>query len=160
MGRVYAVTFDGGTITAADTDVDWFEITPADDKPVRILGLFMAQLSDVGDAAEEILAWKILRGHTTSGSGGVTPTIDPVNPADSAAGFTAEANNDVIASVVTPDEGHSGGWNIRVPLELFWTPETAMQATQANTTIVVRQLTTVGSTLTGVIGTLYVEEFG
>ena len=160
MGRVYAVTFDGETITAADTDVDWFEIVPADDKPIKILGLEIAQLSDVGDAAEEILAWKIIRGHATSGSGGVTPTIVPMKPGDSAAGFTAEGNNDVIASTGSPVDGPTGGWNIRIPLEKFWTPETGFEASQAQTNLVVRQLTTVGSTLTGVAATLYVEEFG
>ena len=160
MSRVYAVSFDGGSILNADGDMDWFEITPADDKPVKILGLHMAQTSDLGDTEEEVLIWQILRGHTTSGSGGVTPTIDSMNPTDSAAGFSALALNDVIASVATPDEGHVGGWNIRVPLDFFWTPETSMSATQANTTIVVRQLTTTADDLTGVAGTLYVEEMG
>ena len=158
MGRVYAVVFNGGSLLVADGDIDWFEITPADEKPVRILGLFMAQTSEVADAEEEILIWQILRGHTTSGSGGVTPTKDPLKPLDIAAGFTAESLNDVIASTVTPQECGIGGWNVRVPLEVFWTPETAAEATQANTTIVVRQLTTVGSNITGVAGCLYVEE--
>ncbi len=160
MGRVYAVTFDGATITAADTDVDWFEITPADDKPVKILGLAIAQTSDVGDAAEEILIYKIIRGHATTGSGGVVPTIVPMKPGDSAAGFTAEGNNDAIASAGTPVDGPTGGWNIRIPMEQLWTPETGFECQQTQTLIVVRQLTTVGSTLTGVAATLYVEEFG
>jgi hypothetical protein len=160
MGRIYAVTFDGGSLLNADGDIDWFEITPADEKPVRLLGLFMAQTSDLGDAAEEVLVWNVLRGHTTSGSGGVTPTIDVVKGTDSAAGFTAEAINDVVASVATPDELHTGGWNVRIPLEFFWTPETAPEASQANTTIVVRQITTAADDLTGVGGTLYVEELG
>ncbi len=160
MGRVYVVSFDGGSILNADGDIDWFEITPADDKPIRLLGLFMSQTSDLGDTNEEVLTWKVLRGHTTSGSGGVTPTIDSIDPIDAAAGFTAEALNDVVASVATPDEGHTGGWNIRIPLEVFWTPETAMSASQANTIIVIRQIDTAADDLTGVSGTLYVEELG
>ena len=34
MARVYAVTFENVNVTAAQ---DFFEITPSDDKPVRLL---------------------------------------------------------------------------------------------------------------------------
>jgi hypothetical protein len=69
--RVYTVTFQAVAITVSQ---DLFEITPADDKPVQFLGLFLAQNTDVGDAQDEILRWSCIRGHTTSGSGGSAPT--------------------------------------------------------------------------------------
>ena len=66
-GRIYTVEFEGTAVTAA---VDFFELTPADDKPIEILGLFLSQSSDAGDAADELLRYRVIRGHTTSGSGG------------------------------------------------------------------------------------------
>src|SRR5690242_16165892 len=88
--RVYTVTFQAVAITVSQ---DLFEITPADDKPVQFLGLFLAQNTDVGDAQDEILRWSVIRGFTTSGSGGSAPTPRPTKRSDAAAGFAAEVNN-------------------------------------------------------------------
>jgi hypothetical protein len=161
MGRMYTVTFDGQTIANADGDYDWFEVSPADDKPVRLWGLYMSQTSDLGDAAEEILTWQVIRGHATSGSGApVTPSAEPLNPSTAAEGFAVEVLNDVVATTGTPIDLHSGGWNVRIPLEFWWTPETTPYASQGQTTILIRQLDTAADDLTGVSGTLYVEELG
>ena len=72
MARIYTVQFDNVSVSAAQ---DLFEITPADDKPVDIVGLFLSQtgVADVGDAAEELLPVQIIRGFTTSGSAGSAP---------------------------------------------------------------------------------------
>ena len=121
MGRVYAVTFEGTAVTA---QVDFFELTPADDKPVRLLGLLLSQSSDVGDAAEEILRIKVIRGHTTGGSGGSAPTPAPVNPSDAASGFAAETLNTTIASVGTTVDLLADAFNIRTGYQLWWTPST------------------------------------
>ncbi len=67
MGRVYSVNFENVAVTALQ---DLFEISPADDKPVRILGLFLSQSTELGDAAEEMLRIQVIRGHNTGGSGG------------------------------------------------------------------------------------------
>ena len=48
IGRVYSVTFSAVAVTGAQ---DLFEITPADDKPVEIVGIELGQSSDAGDAA-------------------------------------------------------------------------------------------------------------
>ncbi len=154
MGRVYSVNFENVTVTAAQ---DFFEISPADDKPVKILGLFLCQSSDVGDAAEEMLRVQILRGHSTVGSGGSAQTPVPVDPNDPAAGFAAKVNNTTIASAGTAVILHSDSFNIRAGIQLFWTPETAPLANQGNTTIVVRLLAKPADSLT-MGGTLYVEE--
>lgn len=154
MGRVYSVNFENVAVTAAQ---DFFEISPADDKPVKILGLFLCQSSDVGDAAEEMLRVQILRGHSTVGSGGSAKTPVPVDPNDPAAGFAAKVNNTTIASAGTAVILHSDSFNIRAGIQLFWTPETAPLANQGNTTIVVRLLANPADSLT-MGGTLYVEE--
>lgn len=157
MGRLYTVEFSGGSILTADGDIDWFELTLVANKPVAVHGIGMAQTSDLGDAEEEVIEWQVIRGHTTSGSGGVTPTIHPLSNNDAAAGFTAEALNDVIASLGTAENGPVHGWNVRIPLDFFWSPETRPMA-DVGSFLVVRQLAAAADDLTGVAGCLYVEE--
>ena len=160
MGRFYTVEITDGSILAADTDIDYFELTPADDKPIKLWGIFMHQDSDLGDANEEVLRWQVIRGHTVTGSGGTSPTPRPLNRSDAAAGFTAETLNETIATTGTTHVLHSSGWNIRVGLDFWWPPETMPEASQADTTLIVRQLSTADDDITGVQGTLYVEELG
>lgn len=154
MGRVYSVNFENVAVSAAQ---DFFEISPADDKPVRLLGLFLSQSTELGDAAEEMLRVQVLRGHSTSGSGGGAQTPVPIDPSDTAAGFAAEVNNTTIASAGTALILHSETFNVRSGMALFWTPETAPKANQGNTTIVVRLLANPADSVT-MGGTLYVEE--
>lgn len=155
MSRLYAVTFQAVAITAVQ---DLFEITPGDDKPVALHGVFLSQYTDLGDAAEEILRWSVVRGHTTGGSGGSAPTPAPLNPHNTvAAVFGAEVNNTTVASAGTTTTLHADGFNIRSGLAHWWTPETRPKASQANTTIVVRLVAAPADSVT-VDGTLYVEE--
>ncbi len=155
--RMYTVEFSGGSILAADGDIDWFEITVATQKPIAVHGIAMSQTSDFGDALEAVVQWQVIRGHTTSGSGGLTPTIHPTRNNDSAAGFTAEGLNDVIASAATAENGDIHGWNVRIPLDYWWTPESRPFADNGSLWVV-RQLAAAPSDLTGVAGCLYVEE--
>lgn len=157
MGRRYTVVFENVSVSVAQ---DFFELTPADDKPVRICGLWLDNVggtADAGDAQEELLRIRIIRGHTTGGSGGSAPTPTPVSPNDAAAGFSAEANNTTIASVGTTTELCSFGWNVRVPLREWFPDEFGPQASQANTTIVVR-LGAAPADAVSMSGTLFVEE--
>jgi len=152
-GRIYTVVFSAVTVSAAQ---DLFEITPADDKPVEIVGIELGQSSDAGDAMDELLQISIIRGHTTSGSGGSAPTPAPMSPADTAAGFTAEVNNTTVASTGTTVTLHTGCWNVRAGY-INWFPEGVRPAaSQANTTIVVR--TTAPADALTMSGTLYVRE--
>lgn len=157
MGRVYTVIFDNAAITTANGDYDLFEVSPADDKPVAIVGLLLFVLSEVGDAAEEWLRINIIRGHTTSGSGGSTNTGESLNPVDTAPGFATEQANTAIASVGTTDTLYALGMNVRTGLEQWFPPEARPVATQANTTIVVRLMAAVTDDLT-MSGTLILEE--
>lgn len=152
-GRTYTVSFDAVAVSAAQ---DLFEITPADDKPVEIVGLFIAQTSDVGDAQDEILKYTIIRGYTTSGSGGSAHTPQPLSSIDTAAGFTAEVNNTTVASAGTAVTLHNDAFNVRAGLQLWFPPEARPMASQANTTIVVR-IPAPADSLT-MSGTIYVRE--
>ena len=158
MGQqVYSVEFSSVTITAAGTSQDWFEITPADDRPLAVIGLFISQSSEVGDAAEEGLDYKVIRGHATSGSGGSSSTPALLDPRAAAAGFACEVNNTTIASTGTPIDLHSAAMNIRVGIEMWLPPEAWWRVDQAQTSLVVRMLTTVADDIE-MSGTLYVME--
>lgn len=156
MPRIHSVEFEGTAVTA---QVDFFEITPADDRPISILGLFLSQSSDVGDAADEILRYRIIRGHTTSGSGGSAPSPRQVESSVvTGAGFTAEVLNTTIASAGTAINLHSGCFNVRVG-EALWFPQGCQPgASQADTLLVVRLMAAPADSLT-MSGTLYVAEY-
>lgn len=154
--RFYTVSFTEVATTVA-TDV--FELTPADDKPIEIIGLFLSQSTDFGDAQDEVIPFSIIRGHTVSGSGGTAPTPRPVNPSDAASGFTAEANNTTAANTGTTVTLHSDAFNVRVGYQI-WLPEGCeWGASQTNTTIIVR-LTTAPVDSIDLSGTVYVRELG
>lgn len=155
MGRVYTVEFEGVSVSA---QVDFFEIAPADDKPCKILGLFLSQSSDVGDAAEEILRIRVIRGHSTTGSGGATATPVPLDPVDTAAGFVAETNNTTIASAGTGVNLLSHAFNIRSGLELWFPPEAQAEVSQANGVLLVVRLMAAPADALTMSGTLFVEE--
>lgn len=153
MGRLYTVVFSAVAVSVAQ---DLFEITPADDKPVRLHGIMLSQNTDVGDAQDEVLRWQVIRGFTTSGSGGTAPTPTPLSSIDTAAGFTAEVNNTTVATTGTTTTLHTDGFNVRAGLLFWWPPECRPAASQANTTIVVRIPAPTDSITMD--GTLYVEE--
>lgn len=154
MPRLYTVEFEAVAVT---TQVDFFELTPADDKPIKIVGLFISQHSDAGDAQDELLPYRVIRGFTTSGSGGAAPTPVPLSPADAAAGFTAETCNTTLATVGTTTNLHSDAFNVRAGLPLWLPDGCEWQASQANTTIVVRLMAAPADSLT-MNGTIYVAE--
>lgn len=155
-GRIYTVSFTGVTVTLAD---DLFEITPADDKPCQIIGLFIGQSSDPGDAQAEQTGYRIIRGHTTSGSGGTSTTPVRSGGSGAAAGFTAETCNTTPASGGTTVDLHAGVINWQAG-EYLWLPEGCeWGASQADTTLVVRLIAAPADSLT-VSGTLYVRELG
>jgi hypothetical protein len=154
-GRVYTVEFEGTAVTA---QVDFFEIDAAAEKPVEVIGLVLSQSSDVADAAEEILRFRVIRGHTTGGSGGSAPTPRPVNPTDAAAGFAAETLNTTIASAGTGVNLHSDSFNIRAGYQL-WLPPGCEWVTSGTSLLVVRLMAAPADSLT-MSGTLYVRELG
>lgn len=156
LGRMYTVSFSA---TAVTTAVDLFELTPADDKPLEVVGLFIGQSSDAGDAQAEILPYSVIRGHTTSGSGGAAPTPRPLGVSSAAAGFTAETCNTTAATVGTTVTLHADTFNVAVG-EKLWLPDGCeWGVAQGNTTLVVRLGAAPADSLT-MHGTLYVRELG
>lgn len=160
MPRMYSCEFDNAAITAAGGDWDHFELTPADDKPIEICGLYLAVVSEIGEAQEEWIRLRVIRGHTSSGSTPISsPTPAPLNPTDTAAGFTVECNNSTIASGGTAVNLHSDAFNVRAGFQWGPVPEGfGWVCSQANTTIVVRQMSTVADDL-NMSGTVYIREF-
>ena len=159
MGRVYTVEFENQTITTAGGDRDLFYVAPADDKPVKILGWKFVQFSDVGDTAEEILRVRMIRGHTSVGSGGSAATPRPLIHSDTAAGCTARVNDTTIASAGTAVNLESGGFNIRAGEQVFLPQEYRPQVTQAQGSIVLRLMAGPADDVT-MSGTLWIEEEG
>jgi hypothetical protein len=156
MGRMYVCTFSAVAVT---DDQDCFEIIPADDKSVIIHACYLSQSTDVGDAAEEMVAVNIIRGFTAGGSGGSAFTPLPLAASGQAAGFACEINNTTIATTGTSQIMHAEAFNIRAGWNYIPTPETRIAASQANTSLVVRILANPADSLT-MYGALYVEELG
>lgn len=124
MGRIYVANFEDVAITAAQ---DLFQLLAAATGIVKVHRIHLEQSSDVGDAAEEILELETVRGDggVTSGSGGSTPTAQPVDNGDAAPATTVEANNTtrLVAGTGTLDLLEKFGWNVRIPFDHVWAPE-------------------------------------
>jgi hypothetical protein len=155
MGRIYAVCFENVAVTAAQ---DFFEVSPADDKPVAIHACYLSQSTELGDAAEEQLRVEIVRGHATTGSGGSAPTPTPLCPTDTAAAFGAEANNTTIASAGTGVIVHAETFNVRSGWVYLPTPECRPICTQASGVLLVVRLMGAPADSVTMSGTLLVEE--
>ncbi len=123
MPRPYTVEFENVTIAAASGDSDIFSIDPGTDLPVALTGMVIKTTSELQEAQEEWLRLRVIRGHTTVGSGGAAATARPDSPADSAFGGTARTNDTTIASAGTAVNLWSDAFQVRVGFELFWTPE-------------------------------------
>lgn len=157
--RIYATVFENASITTANGDYDLFEVAPADDKICIIHSMHLHNVSEVGDAEEEMLRIKVIRGHTTSGSGGGTANETPLDPGNAAASYVGEIHNPTIASTGTPVDLWAGTFNVRSGLDYIWTPETRPIVTQAQGLLVVRLMAAVADDML-MSGTLYVEEIG
>lgn len=122
-GRIYSATFSGSAQTAA---IDFFEINAASTKVVELLSVHLSQGTELADAQEEQLLVLIKTGATVSGSGGSTPTAIPRHLGDAAFAGTVETANTTKANTGTIVTHHSQYWNIRVPLDIVFTPETTI----------------------------------
>lgn len=121
MGRIYTAAFSGQPET---TQVDLLEIVAPASKVILIHEISVSQLLEISDAAEEmlLLLWK--SGATTSGSGGNVTAIVPANFGDVASGAVVEDTNTTKATTGTIVTHYAWHWNVRVPFQMIWTPET------------------------------------
>ncbi len=154
MGRVYTAQFENVAVTATQ---DFCELVPADDKPIKLHAIFISQSTELGDAAEEQLRVQIIRGFTSSGSGGSGPTPVPLNSNDVAAGCTVEVNNTAVATTGTTTVLHSETFNVRTGWIYLPTPEMQPSCSQANTSLVIRLLASPADSIT-MGATIYFEE--
>lgn len=164
MARIYTVEFSAQDQTTADGNMDMFELRPSSTAGIgiRLLSVYIGNTSDVGDAQEEMIHYSILRmtgGTFTSGTGGTTPTPNPVDFDDIASDFAADAVNDVVATTTgTTVNVHQDGFNVRSGLQLVIPPTWGASLPGiANAAILVRFNTTVADTITWQ-GTAYVAE--
>ena len=163
MSRFYTVTFKATNIPATNA-FDFFEISPADDKPVIFHGVKLGQsgTADFGDAQEEGVPIQIIRlGATvTSGSGGSTPTPRLVSATGTAAGFTTEAGNTTVATTSgTLEELDSFSWNVRMLEAQIMVPEFRYEFVQG-TALIVRASVGPNDAIATATATLYLEEVG
>lgn len=158
MARVYSVEFEAQTLAAASGDVDLFELDPAAEKPIEIVGLFLAVTSEVATnvGEDEFARLRIIRGHTSTGNGSAT-TPRPMDPVDTAAGFAAEVLSATVASAGTAVNLHSDAWNVRAGYQLWW-PEGCGPRSNGAELLVVRHMAALADDVT-ISGTLYVREF-
>lgn len=162
MGRIYSVSYTG-TITAAGTDTDLLSIQPASNKPVRLRGFRLSQISEVGDAQEEGLRVSVIRlpATFTVGSGGSAVTALPTlaDAADTVWSFTARCNDTTVATTSgTAQILEEIGWNERNSPCDFWYPDTAFCPKVKNGEgLVVRLQTTLTDDMTGCF-TFWLEE--
>lgn len=161
MPRVYRVPFTG-TITNAGGDADYIALTPADDKPIRLIGWILGQSSEVGDAAEENL--RLTLRHmtatvTVTGGTSVTPVANRPGTNDIvAAGFTATAFSTTVATTSgTSTIMEELAWNIRNTPWERWIPEELRPVALQGEYILLRQESTPADDFTGEF-TFFVEE--
>ena len=158
MRGPYTVSFAGSALTVANADYDLFELTPADDRPIEIMALFIdcSSNTDAGDAQEEFIDWSIVTDNATTGNGTST-TPRPLDPRDAAAGFTAETVASTVASTGTEIFVHQGAFNSRAGLAIIWPPDMRPRIDQADTMLCVRVENAVADD-TEFAGTIYVKE--
>lgn len=152
---VYTVTFDQQTIAASSGDYDLFELTAASNKPIEVVALKLDNKSEVGDSAEEMVAWAIVRGNTTTGNGSST-TPRPLDPSDGAASFTAETVGSTPASSGTAVNLVVGCFNVRAGLYEVY-PEAMRPKTAGTDLLCVRLMTALVDDAT-LSGTVWVKE--
>ena len=155
MPRVYTAEFENVAVTAA---VDFFEFDPGAERPIELVGLFISQHTEVATnvGRDEFVRMRIIRGHTTSGSGGSAVTPRQLDEFDPAPGFACEANNTTIASAGTAINLHSEAWNVRTGFGQWWPAECGPRAAGANL-LVVRLLAAVSESIS-FSATAYVRE--
>lgn len=156
MGRLFTATFKSTAVTAVQ---DLFEVLAASDALVKVHGFTLTQVSEAGDAEEEQLLLTTNRGESsTSGTGGSTVTAARVDGGDAAFSGTIEANNTTQMSGGTLTELEVYAWNLRVPYQMWYTPETRPKITPGDRWTL--ELETAPSDSVTMSCTLWLEEGG
>ena len=110
MTNRYSAAFAAVAVSAAQ---DLFELVAPSDCRVAIEEIEIGQYSDFTDVADEILSLLVMRGHTTTGSGGAAVTPGAFNPNLPASGVTVARNNTTVATAGSPVTLLATAFNIR-----------------------------------------------
>lgn len=157
--RIYTASFKA---VAATVQQDFFEIAAPSTASVLVHGWLLNQSTETGDAAEEMLQVITNRGEgtTTTGSGGSTLTARPLSRGDAAAGSTVKANNTtkMAAGTGTLVELECHTWNVRVPYQFWYTPETRPLIRPSDRWTL--ELETTPADSVTISGTIWFEEIG
>jgi hypothetical protein len=160
MGRMYSGTFKSIAVTAAQ---DFFELLAPSDATLVIHEWTLCQTTEVADAQEEMLLLTTNRGigSVTSGSGGGTITTLPLSAGDAAFGGTLERNNTsqmAVGSGTLNADLEVYAWNIRIPFQKTYTPETRPVVSPSNRWTL--ELETTPADSITIHGTIIFEEIG
>jgi hypothetical protein len=107
-GTIYTATFSAVSVSAAQ---DLFEIVAPTASPIFIREIRFGQYSDAGDSQAELLSVLLMRGHTTTGSGGAALT--PVAMLGGTSLATVARNNTTVATSGSPETLMADAWNIQ-----------------------------------------------
>ena len=153
MPRIYTTEFENQAVTAA---VDFFIFDAAAERPIELIGLFISQHTEVATnvGRDEFMRMRIIRGHTTAGTGTTTTPV-PIEAFDSAAGFTC-VSNATTSTAGTAVNLHSEAWNVRTGFGMVWPAETGPQT--AGTSLLVVRLMAAPSESISFSATAYIRE--
>jgi hypothetical protein len=111
MPRPYVVSFEDVNISAAQ---DLLQIKGATGKMLRILSVSVGATDTTMPTAQMIkVRCRFLPATVTDGSGGSSPTPQALDPGDSAASFTAKANNTTQATT-SGTAAKLGEWGVHL----------------------------------------------
>lgn len=156
MPRYYSVAFTG---VASTVQAQFFELTPAANKPITLLSCTITQDSDAQDANEKLLRFELFRGSTSTGAGGTATTPQPLGTSTAAAaGFTAQTmSTGAVGSTASAVLLHAEAFNARAGL--FYKPllEERVECSTANSRLTLRLAAAPADSVT-FTGTCYVLE--
>lgn len=164
MSRIYAVPLSG-TVTTAGGNTDLFSFTPADDKPIRLRGFTLGQISEVADAQEEglrITVRRMLATWTPGTGGAVVTAAAPVGSSgDPVWGMVARANDTGVSTTSGTNQVLDElGWNIRnTPYEHWYPDREFCPACKQTEALVICMETTLADDFT-FSGVAWIEEEG
>lgn len=119
---IYTATFAAIAVSAAQ---DLWELVAPVSTKVALREVRVGQYTDFGDAQAELLSIQIIRGYTTTGSGGAAATPNNLAPWSLAAASTVSRNNTTVAqdgtgAVMLADTFNvASGWWYRPPAQEF-----------------------------------------
>ncbi len=124
---VFTATFSAITLTNAGGSQDLMELVPDATTRLRLLEIEIMQYSDIGAATAdlaaaemEIVSILVMRGHTTTGSGGAAVTPGNLNSYGRASVTTVAKNNTTLATSGTIVTLLATGWHLQAGF--IWRP--------------------------------------